>query len=149
MQNTGEPITLVKDAIHNPDEPRHFMRIARPQYPIVATAHGLELARSTRALKLKEVGRDVYDAIVYFPRSDVVMERLERTDKTTHCPLKGDTEYFDVLTDGGTIANAAWSYDRTLPFAREIAHYIAFDPHQVNVLEYTAGLPGRVRAGTG
>jgi uncharacterized protein (DUF427 family) len=131
-------ITLVRDAIHNPAEPRHFMRLARPSYLITATLVGVEVAASTRAIKLKEVGRDIYDPVIYFPRSDVDMSKLLRIDKSSHCPLKGDTEYFDALLGTTRIAEVAWSYDRTLTIAREIEGYIAFDTRRAQVVEHTA-----------
>lgn len=57
---------------------------------------------------MKEVGFDVYDHVTYFPRADVDMAVLVPVDKTTHCPLKGDTEYFDIVVDGERIPEAAW-----------------------------------------
>ncbi|MGR8920074.1 MAG: DUF427 domain-containing protein [Gammaproteobacteria bacterium] len=139
MSATPADVTLVKGAIHNPADARHFMRIAEPAYEVTASLDGLELARSRRALKLKEVGYDVYDPVIYFPREDVDMSRLEKTGKTTHCPLKGDTEYFDGVTDAGRVAELAWSYDRTLDFAAQIEGYVAFDSRKVTVVEHTAG----------
>ena len=40
----------------------------------------------------------------YFPRADVDESALVAVEKTTHCPLKGDTEYYDVVVDGETVA---------------------------------------------
>lgn len=132
-----QDLTLVKNAIHNPRDPRHFMRIARPAYPVTATLGETELARSTRALKLKEVAYDVYDPVIYFPREDVRMDRLRRTDKSTHCPLKGDTEYFDGIDNGQTVPEVAWSYNRTIEIAAELENYIAFDARHVQIVEHT------------
>ena len=101
MSKSAESITLVKNGIHNPADARHFMRIARPAYTITATIKGTEIARSSQALKVKEVGFDVYDPVIYFPREDVQMVRLKKNEKSTHCPLKGDTEYFDAVTELG------------------------------------------------
>jgi uncharacterized protein (DUF427 family) len=137
MSDTTQTVTMVKDAIHNPADMRHFMRIARPEYTITATLNGTELARSSRALKLKEVGYDIYDSVIYFPREDVKMNQLEKNAKSTHCPLKGDTEYFDAITDQGRVENAAWSYDRTIDIAREIENYIGFDVRYAQIVEHT------------
>ena len=133
----SEAVTMVKGGIHNPDDARHFMRLARPEYPVSATIGSTEIARSTRAVKLKEVGFDIYDSVIYFPREDVDMSRLEKNTRSTHCPLKGDTEYFDIKTDAGSAENAAWSYDRTIAIASEIKDLIAFDAKQVQVVEHT------------
>lgn len=135
----SEAVTMVKGAIHNPDDARHFMRLSRPEYAITASVGGSEIARSSRAVKLKEVGFDIYDAVIYFPRDDVDMSRLKKNSRSTHCPLKGDTEYFDIETDGGTVSNGAWSYDRTIAIASELRDLVAFDTRQVAVVEHTAG----------
>lgn len=135
MTSSIDSVTFVRDAIHNPADPRHFMRVVPSTRTIVAKIGNEEIARSERALKVKEVAFDVYDPVIYFPRADVRMERLRRNDKSTHCPLKGDTEYFDVVIDGATIANAAWSYDRTIPIADVIRDHVAFDTRLVQVTE--------------
>ena len=98
---------------------------------------GAEIARSTNAIKLKEVGFDIYDPVIYFPRADVEMERLTKNKKSTHCPLKGDTEYFDATLAVGRIENAAWSYERAIDIAKEIEGYIGFDVHHAVIVEYT------------
>ena len=80
----SDDITMVRDAIHNPAEARHFMRIVPVDRTVTVSVDGVEVARTTRASRVKEVGRDIYDAVVYFPRADVDMARLERTERTTH-----------------------------------------------------------------
>ena len=132
-------ITLVRDAIHNPTEPRHFMRIATPDHEVVATLDGVELARSRRTLKVKEVGRDIYDPVLYFPRADVNMQRLAKTAKTTHCPLKGDTAYFDGVLEAQRVSEVAWSYEHTIAEAAALTDYVAFDTRLVRVIERTGG----------
>lgn len=138
MSNNSSDITLVRDAIHNPAEPRHFMRLGRPPYAVSASLGGTEIARSSRAIKLKEVGRDIYDAVIYFPREDVDMRRLVALAKSTHCPLKGDAVYFDGDIDGKHYAEVAWSYERSLAIAAEIKDYIAFYPQRVQIIEHSA-----------
>jgi len=138
MTPSVSDITLVRDAIHNPAEPRHFMRLAYPSHLVTASLDGVEIARSKRAIKLKEVGRDIYDPVIYFPRGDVDTSKLERIDKSTHCPLKGDTEYFDARIAGRHSAEIAWSYDRTLAIADAIKGHIAFYPQRVQIIEHSA-----------
>lgn len=126
-------ITLVEDAHHNPNEPRHFMRIVPATVTQLASLDGTAVAESSAALVVKEVGRDVYDPVVYFPRTDVAMDLLERIDKTTHCPLKGDTEYFDLVIDGRRTEAAAWSYVGEMVAGEELEGLVAFDTSRVRV----------------
>lgn len=138
MTTPDSDITLVRDAIHNPAEPRHFMRLARPAYAISASIGGVEIARSMRAIKLKEVGRDIYDPAIYFPREDVDMSKLVSIEKSSHCPLKGAAEYFDASIAGQHIAEVGWSYDRTIAIADAIKAYVAFYPQRVQIIEHSA-----------
>lgn len=131
---TPEDITLVRNAIHNPDEPRHFMRVVPAGEQRSASLDGTTIAQSSDAVVVKEVGLDLYDHVTYFPRADVDMDVLVRIDKTTHCPLKGDTEYFDLVLDGERIAEAAWSYVETIEVAGELRGLVAFDSTKVTIV---------------
>lgn len=130
-----EDITLVRGAIHNPNEPRHFMRIVPAAGERTASIGDAAIARSSDALVVKEAGLDLYDHVVYFPRADVDMAALIRIDKATHCPLKGDTEYFDVVVDGERVAEAAWSYLDTIEVAADLRDLVAFDTSKVTVAD--------------
>jgi uncharacterized protein (DUF427 family) len=125
-------VTMVQGAIHNPDEPRHFMTITPANRVRSASIDGTEVARSDRAVVVKEIGRSIYDPVVYFPRADVTMDRFEVSERSTHCPLKGDTEYFDFIGDQERIPDAAWSYVR-MALGDELKQLIAFDPARIEV----------------
>lgn len=131
-------VTLVRDAIHNPGEPRHFMRIVPAPGRQVVTVGGHVVADSVNAVVVKEVGLDIYDPVLYFPRTDVDMDALTVIDKRTHCPLKGNTEYFDIVTGDQHIAEAAWSYVDTVA-GDELLELVAFDSAKVS---HTRGADG-------
>ena len=135
MAETENP-TLVKNAIHNPNEPRHFMRIVPAATRQVVSVAGQVIADSENSLVVKEVGSDIYDPVTYFPRADVDLTALVTIDKTTHCPLKGDTEYFDVVVDGERISEAAWSYVEMVA-GHELRTLIAFDQSRISVTNKT------------
>ncbi|MBR9763451.1 MAG: DUF427 domain-containing protein [Rhodobacteraceae bacterium] len=86
-------------------------------------AGGAVLAESRNAQQLSEPG---YPDIIYFPREDIAMAFLDRTDHATTCPKKGDASYFSIVTKSQTLENAAWSYETPLEGAAEIAGHIAF-----------------------
>ncbi len=125
--------SLVENAIHRPDEPRHFMEFQFPDGLYTARFEDLELARSRQTLKLSEVGYHIYDPVIYFPLADVSLEYLRATSKSTHCPLKGDTCYYDLHHDARLVADIAWRYSAPYDFARTLENYLAFDARLVRV----------------
>jgi len=133
-------LTLVRDGIHNPAEPRHYMRL-KPVAGHVRIRRGDELlAESDTAMRLLEVGRDLYDPVIYVPRADVIAPITQIEGKSTHCPLKGDCSYFRLADEPEPIA---WRYDRPLPFAAELQELIAFYPDRTTVEETgSRGAPG-------
>ena len=130
-------VTLAKETIHNPDEPRHFMRIKPVKGRVRVLYDGRVLAESTRALRVLEAGRDFYDPVVYFPASDVRANLLP-VETRTFCPLKGHASYFDLAADGGRVEapQIAWSYRETLEFAHALRDLVGFDASQVEIEEH-------------
>ncbi|MFK7879104.1 DUF427 domain-containing protein [Roseobacter sp.] len=86
-------------------------------------AGGAVLGESANALELIEGD---YTAVIYFPREDIAMAFLDTTDKTTHCPHKGDASYFSVVTKSTTLANVAWSYEAPKEGVAQIKDHLAF-----------------------
>tara|TARA_R110000787_G_scaffold110047_2_gene218693 strand:- start:519 stop:863 length:345 start_codon:yes stop_codon:yes gene_type:complete len=88
-------------------------------------AGGAVLGESTQALELTEGD---YPPVIYFPRGDIAMAFLDATDKTSHCPHKGDASYFSVVTKSRTLENAVWSYENPKADVAEIKDHLAFSP---------------------
>ena len=93
------------------ENPAHFVEFEPSPKRVRVTFAGADIVDTTNALIVYEA-RHV--PVYYFPRADVAMERLVATDHSTHCPFKGDANYFSVVVDGQTAENAVWSYE--LPF---------------------------------
>lgn len=131
-------ITLSTATIHNPDEPRHFMRIKPVPSRIRVRLDDTLLADSTNAVRLLEVGRDFYDPMIYVPPRDVMVALDPVPERTSHCPLKGEAVYFSYA--GWTPRNPedylAWAYPEPFGFAQDLAGLIAFDPAHVTVEEF-------------
>ncbi|WP_224815303.1 DUF427 domain-containing protein [Hasllibacter sp. MH4015] len=96
----------------------------------VVRASGAVLGESTNALELAEGS---YPPVIYFPRDDIAMSFLERTDSTTRCPHKGTATYFTVSGPDGDIVDAAWSYEEPFDQVSEIAGHLAFYADRVAV----------------
>ncbi|THF89623.1 MAG: DUF427 domain-containing protein, partial [Sulfitobacter sp. SK025] len=75
------------------------------------------------ALELREGDRD---AVIYIPQGDVAMAFLDKTAMTTHCPYKGDANYFSVVTKSRTLENVAWTYEDPNAAVAEIKGHLAF-----------------------
>ncbi|WP_323785867.1 DUF427 domain-containing protein [Thalassovita sp.] len=89
----------------------------------VVRAGGAVLGESKNALELSEGG---LAPVIYFPRSDVAMAFLDKSDHSTHCPKKGDASYYSIVTKSTTLENAAWSYEAPREEVARIKEYLAF-----------------------
>lgn len=84
---------------------------------------GAILGESRNALELREGD---YPPVVYFPRADIATEFLDRTDKVTHCPHKGDACYFTIVNRSERLENAVWSYEHPIEGVAAIKDHLAF-----------------------
>ena len=62
----------------------------------------------------------------YFPRESLVAEYFSASDKSTHCPCKGDASYLSLSVEGKSNPDAAWFYAKPKEKAQEIAGRVAF-----------------------
>ncbi len=93
--------------------------------PVTVTAKGTPLGTSRTALDLREGS---YPSVIYVPRADIDMGKLEKTQRSTTCPHKGTASYYSVRTDSGVLDNAVWSYETPKPGLEAIAGHLAFYP---------------------
>lgn len=89
----------------------------------VIRSDGAVLGETGKALELREGS---YDPVIYFPRDDVAMAFLDRTDKTSFCPHKGDASYFTIVNRSSQIENAVWTYEDPLSAVAAIKDHLAF-----------------------
>jgi uncharacterized protein (DUF427 family) len=120
------------------------MRLPGPDHPITITANpkrvrvladGVVIADTTHALTLKEAS---YPAVQYVPREDANMSLLKRTERVTHCPYKGDANYYSVVSGSKVLENAIWTYETPFPAMAEITGHLAFYPDRVKIEEVAA-----------
>ena len=100
----------------NPD---YRIALEKPDREFVATLQGEIIARSNRAIILREGD---YPPLVYFPPEDVRLDQATMTDKDTYCPYKGMASYWSF----GIEPNIAWSYEEPFKEMLEIKGYVSF-----------------------
>lgn len=84
---------------------------------------GAVLGETSNALELSEGD---YAPVIYFPRDDIAMAFFDASDKTTHCPHKGDASYFTIVNKSSRTENAAWSYEQPIESVAQIKDHLAF-----------------------
>ncbi len=97
--------------------------------PLQAVHGGIVLADSAKALVMHETGLPSYH---YFPREDVKADILEPSERRTFCPFKGTASYWHLNLPDGRIENGAFSYEKPLQQAQDVAGYIAFMDHALD-----------------
>lgn len=100
---------------------------------VIVRANGKIIAESVDALVLREAS---YGPVLYIPRGDVAMSELVPSETSTHCPYKGDANYFS--TAEGDTRDAAWSYEDPFERMSAIRMHVAFYPDCVEAIEMTS-----------
>jgi uncharacterized protein (DUF427 family) len=91
---------------------------------------GVTVAESSNPTLLFETGLPVR---YYLPKTHVRLDLLTHTDSESHCPYKGQAEYWSLRTGDTVHEDIAWSYPTPLPESLGVAGHIAFYDEKVDV----------------
>jgi uncharacterized protein (DUF427 family) len=91
---------------------------------------GVTVAESSNPTLLFETGLPVR---YYLPKTHVRLDLLTHTDSESHCPYKGQAEYWSVRAGDTVHEDVAWSYPTPLPESLGVAGHIAFYDEKVDV----------------
>ncbi len=97
---------------------------------VVVRFNGEVVVDTESALVVRETK---HDPVLYFPRQDVRMQLLERTDHETFCPFKGEASYWTLSAGGRREENAVWSYEDPFDQVAGLKDYVAFYPDRVEL----------------
>jgi len=91
---------------------------------------GKTLAQSSSTLVLLEGGLPPRH---YFPREDVNIDLLVPSQSVTHCPHKGDAQYWSFQTDDHYLEDVVWCYPSPIEQMSSIGGLLCFYNERVNL----------------
>lgn len=91
---------------------------------------GVTVAESSKPTLLFETG---LPARYYLPKTQVRMDLLTPTDRSTHCPYKGSAKYWSIQNGDAAHENVAWSYRTPLPESQRVAGLICLYNERVDI----------------
>ncbi|WP_299490647.1 DUF427 domain-containing protein [Acaryochloris sp. IP29b_bin.137] len=92
--------------------------------------NGITLADTHHAKRVLETS---HPPVYYIPPTDVQMEYLQLTRRSTFCEWKGSAGYYTVSVRDRTEENVAWFYANPSPRFADLKDYIAFYPSRMDV----------------
>ena len=92
---------------------------------------GTTVAESPRPTLLFETGLPVR---FYLPKTDVRMDLLTPTSTISHCPYKGQAEYWSLRIGDALYPDLAWSYRTPIAESQKIAGLISFYNEKVDLV---------------
>jgi uncharacterized protein (DUF427 family) len=114
----------------HPRDPYTRVDILASSRHVQVQVDGVTIAESTSPKLLFETGLPVR---YYLPKTHVRLDRLILTDTVSHCPYKGQAEWWSVRAGEHVYEDLAWSYRTPLPESQKIAGLIAFYNEKVDI----------------
>jgi uncharacterized protein (DUF427 family) len=107
--------------------PEHKVQESPVGERVTVELDGQIVADSRNAIRVDEDGSP---ARYYFPRSDVSMDKLQRTATTSQCPFKGTAKYFTIAMSSGSqsgkLDDAVWTYEEPFDEHQALKDRVAF-----------------------
>ena len=111
------------------DGPRHRLLLQPFPRRVRARFAGEVVLDSTRGALLHE--SNIVPRL-YVPLEDVRADLLERTDRSTHCPFKGDASYWSVRVGDRVAQNAVWTYEEPIDEASWLRGLVSIYPERMD-----------------
>ena len=116
--------------VGHPREPFHRIDVLRSSRQVRLELDGQVLAESSRPQLLFET---LLPIRFYLPREDVLAELVPSPTRTT-CAYKGYASYWSLVVGGREVTDLAWTYEKPLREASEVAGRVAFFDERVDVV---------------
>ncbi|OLT14048.1 hypothetical protein BJF78_20365 [Pseudonocardia sp. CNS-139] len=115
-----------EEVVSHPRDPFHRVDVRRSSRHVRIERDGHVLAESARPSLVFETALPVR---TYLPPDDVRLDLLAPSPTRTACAYKGQASYRSF----GLVPDVAWTYERPLPDAVELAGLVAFFDERVDV----------------
>ncbi|CAN5253475.1 DUF427 domain-containing protein [soil metagenome] len=109
--------------------PDHPITVEHSPSRVVVKFGGAVIADTKEALVLHQAGSP---SRFLFPRKDIKMELIERNEKTSYCPYKGDASYFNIKNGDTSSIKAAFCYEEPYAAVAEIKEHLGFYTEKVD-----------------
>jgi len=119
-----------EEVFTHPRDPYTRVDILASSRHVRVEVDGETIAESTSPRLLFETGLPVR---YYLPKTHVRMDLLIPSETVSHCPYKGEAEWWSVRTAEGVREDLVWSYRMPLPESQKIAGLVAFYDEKVDV----------------
>ena len=120
-----------EEVFTHPRDPHTRVDILASSRHVRIEVAGVTVAESAAPRLLFETG---LPPRFYLPKPHVRLDLLVPSETVSHCPYKGQAEWWSVRAPDGEIhADLAWSYRAPLPESQKIAGLVAFLDEKVDV----------------
>jgi uncharacterized protein (DUF427 family) len=119
-----------EEVFTHPRDPYTRVDILPSSRHVRVVVDGITVAESARPTLLFETG---LPPRYYLPKTDVRMDLLVQTASSSHCPYKGDANYWSLTVEDDVVEDIAWSYRTPLPESQKIAGLVCFYPDKVDL----------------
>jgi uncharacterized protein (DUF427 family) len=119
-----------EEVFTHPRDPYTRVDILPSSRHVRVEVDGVTVAESTSPKLLFETG---LPPRYYLPKTHVRLDLMVPTDSVTHCPYKGQAEWWSVRANGSIHEDLAWSYRTPLPESQKIAGLVAFYNEKVDI----------------
>jgi len=100
-------------------------RVVKDNREVLVCADGVEIARSSRCIKVQETASP---PTFYIPPEQINMDCILPASGTSLCEWKGAASYMDVVTPVRRYVKVGWSYLDPFPEFEAIRDFLSFYP---------------------